>query len=249
MQSDRGWKNIIELEEVHSTNQYLHDLTVCQDVEHGTLVTAGFQSAGKGHGEATWASESGKNLLVSVYLKEPCIPVEKQFYLSKITSLAIRDVLKSICPDTVIKWPNDIFIRNKKIGGILIENTIVGRKLMSAIVGIGLNVNQEHFPAFIPPATSILLETGEPEEISGLLNLLVNALKERYGQLCQEEYDKINREYLGNLYKYKEESKYKAEKHIFLATITGVKESGELELKTGEGTVKTYSFKEVQYIH
>ena len=248
MKSGASWRKIIELEEVESTNQYLSDLTGCQDVEHGTVVSAVFQSAGKGHGDASWESEPGKNILASIYLKEPCIPVEKQFYLSKVVSLAISDMLKPLCPGTMIKWPNDIYIKDRKIGGILIENTITGRKLMSSVIGIGLNVNQEHFPSIIPAPASVILESGKPADVRILLKLLIKCLRERYDKLCQGEYGDIDRDYLGNLYRYRTESRFQSGKRIFLATITGVRENGELELRTRKGTVKTYSFKEVQYM-
>ena len=248
MKNNREWQVRIELKVVHSTNQYLFDLTECQDVEHGTVVSAGFQSAGKGHGDASWESEPGKNVLASIYLKEPCIPVEKQFYLSKATSVAIRDVLKNICPGTRIKWPNDIYVGDRKIGGILIENTIEGTRIRSSVIGIGLNVNQEQFPAFIPRPASVLLETGNICDVKMLLENIVNSLRARYDQLCRGEYEGVNQEYLGNLYRYMEECTFREGKHTFVATITGVKENGELELKTMEGAVKGFSFKEVQFV-
>src|SRR4030042_59335 len=202
MSKKGAWQVRIELKEVPSTNQYLFDLTECQEVEHGTVVTATFQSAGRGHGNATWESEPGKNRLASIYLKEPCIPVEKQFYLSKATSIAISDVLKNICPGTRIKWPNDIYAGDHKIGGILIENTVEGTRIRSSIVGIGLNVNQEQFPAFIPRPASVLLETGNICDAKMLLEDIVRRLRARYDQLCQGEYESIDQEYLGNLYRY-----------------------------------------------
>lgn len=248
MSRKKAWQVRIELKEVHSTNQYLFDLTECQDVEHGTVVSAGFQSAGKGHGDASWESEPGKNILASIYLKEPCIPVEKQFYLSKATSIAIRDVLNNMCTGIRIKWPNDIYVRDRKIGGILIENTVEGTRIRSSIVGIGLNVNQEQFPAFIPRPASVLLETGNICDIKMLLENIVSRLRARYDQLCQGEYESIDQEYLGNLFRYGEECTFRDGKHTFVATVTGVRENGELELKTREGVVKRFSFKEVQYV-
>jgi BirA family biotin operon repressor/biotin-[acetyl-CoA-carboxylase] ligase len=242
-----AWTKIIELDEVSSTNQYLYDLTVCQDVIHGTVVSAAYQSAGKGYGDASWESEAGRNILASIYLKEPCIPVEKQFYLSKVTSLAIRDILKAFCKETRIKWPNDILVRDHKIAGILIETIIEGKDLKSAVIGIGLNVNQEHFSPHIPAPTSLMLETGQGADVKRLLQVLINCLRDRYEQLCRGEFNTIDLEYLANLYRYGEQTVFRESGHQFKATITGVRESGELELKVLSGGVRTYAFKEIQY--
>jgi len=246
-------KNIIELDMVPSTNRYLADLTGWQDLEEGTVVRTGYQTEGRGHGEAQWESEAGRNLLFSVLLKPAFLPVTNQFYLSKAISLALRDMLAEFCSDVSIKWPNDLYIRDLKIAGILIENTIEDTGIKDSIAGIGLNVNQVSFPEGLPNPTSLQLETGKEIELSLVFNRLLSRLNERYVQLLKQQFETIDKEYLLYLYKYMTETTFTESvgpgksRSSFQARITGVLDSGEIVLQTIQGESRAFSFKEIEY--
>ena len=242
-----GSKRVLQ-DEVQSTNQSLSVLTGWQTVVHGTVLTAGYQTTGKGHGRNSWESERGKNLLLSIYLEPGFLPTEKQFYLSKLAALAIRDTVKSLCPEVTVKWPNDIYVGNRKIAGILIETSIEQVSIKTAIVGIGLNVNQEHFSQELPNPGSLILETGKACDLTIMLDDLLDHMQEWYDRLSGMELDLINKTYLENLYKYQTETRFKDNDREFRARITGIMESGELVLETEEGQVEVYSFKEVEYL-
>ena len=246
-------RNIIELESVSSTNLYLADLTVWQDVEEGTVVRTGYQTEGRGHGEAHWESEAGRNLLFSVLLRPAFLPVTNQFCLSKAISLALRDMLAEFCSDVRIKWPNDLYIRDMKIAGILIENSIEGTLIKDSIAGIGLNVNQVSFPEGLPNPTSLQLEIGKDIELSLVFNRLISRLNERYAQLQEQQFETIDKEYLLYLYKYMAETTFTESggtgksRSSFQARITGVMDSGEIVLQTIQGQSRAFSFKEIEY--
>ena len=137
-------KNIIVFNELDSTNNYANQL-VKEKAAQGTVVLAHYQESGRGQVGNFWESERDKNLLFSVILYPGFLEAGKQFYISKAVSLALADLLKEQLNDVKIKWPNDIYVGEKKIAGILIENTVKGITLDSSIVGVGLNVNQERF--------------------------------------------------------------------------------------------------------
>jgi len=246
-------KNIIELDRVSSTNLYLADLTGWQDVEEGTIVRTGYQTEGKGHGQAQWESEEGRNLLFSIFLKPAFLPFTSQFYISKAVSLALRDVLSEFCSDARIKWPNDLYIRDLKVAGILIENTIEDMDIRDCIIGIGMNVNQVSFPESLPNPTSLKLETGKDLDLSHVFQRIILRLNDRYAQLQEQQFELIDREYLQHLYKYMTETDFtesggSAKKgSSFQARITGVLDSGEIILQTLDGEEKTYTFKEIEY--
>jgi BirA family transcriptional regulator, biotin operon repressor / biotin---[acetyl-CoA-carboxylase] ligase len=132
-------KNFIFLNEVESTNNYANQLVLSKAAEHGTVVLAQYQKKGRGQQGNFWESEFGKNMLASFIIFPQFLIAAKQFYISKIVSLALVDFLKTETNEVSVKWPNDIYIQNKKIAGILIENSVKGVNVSSSIIGIGLN--------------------------------------------------------------------------------------------------------------
>jgi BirA family biotin operon repressor/biotin-[acetyl-CoA-carboxylase] ligase len=133
------------LRETRSTNLVLKEMLREYELPEGFVLRTDFQSAGKGQPGNSWESEKGKNLLFSVLLYPQHIAIDQQFILSQLVSVAILRTLNSFCAGFSIKWPNDIYFGDKKIGGILIENSLQGSKLNTSIVGIGLNINQKTF--------------------------------------------------------------------------------------------------------
>ena len=139
-------ERIVYLPETDSTNSEIRRrLVECPDMRGGTVVAADFQTAGRGQKGNSWESQSGKNLLFSILLRPRRMAAAHSFILSQLVSLSIVEVLGRYIPDVSIKWPNDIYYRDRKLVGILIENDMQGVDVALSIVGIGVNVNQIHF--------------------------------------------------------------------------------------------------------
>jgi biotin-(acetyl-CoA carboxylase) ligase len=150
---------LVALDETASTNQYLSQLCnqLQESVAELTTVTAEFQTAGKGQRGNTWEAEEGKNLLFSFVLYPSFLEARRQFILSQIVSLAIKEELSRWSDEITIKWPNDIYWKDKKICGILIENDLSGHHIRRSIAGIGININQEVFNSDAPNPVHFLL--------------------------------------------------------------------------------------------
>lgn len=234
---------IIKLDEVASTNSYAHNLAVETNLIEGLIVLAKNQTEGKGQRGNIWQVEPGKNLTFSLVLK-PNLAVNEQFMLSKVVALGIADFLTSLNLEQVnIKWPNDIWVNNKKIAGILIENTLKSNKISTSIVGVGLNVNQQVFNSNLN-ATSLQNELCINFDIETLLNDLLICLEKRYLMLRALQYQKINTDYLANLLGYNTELKYKVGENLCKGIIRGVNPLGLLQLDIN-GKLTEFNLKEV----
>lgn len=241
-------KDIIWLDEVDSTNVHMASLAM-QGVEEGTVVAAKFQTEGRGQRGNTWDSEDAKNLTFSILLRPTFLPVKKQFLVSKVVALAICDTLECFVSGISIKWPNDIYVGDAKIAGILIENSFSSHLMDTSIVGIGLNVNQTVFTDDIPNPASLCLLTGKEYDLNALLEKLCHALSNRYSQLISENFDVISNDYFGKLYRKDKYYTYMSNGITFRAIIFGVRDSGELLLKTESGEIKSFFFKEISFVH
>ena len=155
-------ETFIHLNETHSTNSYLRELIMREKEQpEGTVVITDYQTAGRGQKGNSWESERGKNLTFSILLHPNHIPPGKQFILSQLISIAIVGVLKKYDRHFTIKWPNDIYWKEKKIAGMLIEVDLTGSSLSNAIIGIGININQRHFKSDAPNPVSLTQITGK----------------------------------------------------------------------------------------
>lgn len=242
-------KSVLILEETDSTNAFAQRILRDQPVE-GTVIWALSQYAGKGQASNHWESEKNKNLTFSVILYPKFLNPVDIFYLNKITSLAILKALFSFIPDQriEIKWPNDIYVNQKKIGGILIENNIDIR-LNSSIIGIGLNINQIHFSSWIDHKTTSLKKITQKEyNLTTVLNEINYWLEHYYQSLKAHFLDGIDREYLQNLLGYQELGRYKIDNQEFEGTIIGVHKDGRLALQHSNFEVKNYLFKEIEFV-
>lgn len=150
--------DIIWLDSVDSTNRYAREHI--SHLDNLSVVAAGEQTAGKGQGDHTWHSEAGSNLLFSMVLKEPPVPAKEQKLISDTVAESLQDLLSRHGIEAWIKPPNDLWVGNRKICGILIEHSLIGRRISWSIIGVGLNVNQTIFPAELPNPTSMSLEGG-----------------------------------------------------------------------------------------
>jgi BirA family biotin operon repressor/biotin-[acetyl-CoA-carboxylase] ligase len=189
-------KNVIQLDTTPSTNDYLKQLCDKQAVLDGTVVYTSNQTAGRGQQGNTWEMQKGAGLALSFFLKPNFLPIEKQFYLNMAVSLAVREFCEYFTDQEVaVKWPNDILINQKKVAGILIENTIQGSKIAQTVVGIGVNVTQKKFSSDLVHATSLSIqcENGDIDfNIKSMLSVMSAYLEKYYLQLRQENYPVSN---------------------------------------------------------
>ena len=238
------WK-IIHIDETDSTNRWLKD-DLAADL-HGLVhkknrpfcVVADYQTAGRGCGTNTWESERGKNLLFSLLIHPENLPANKQFQISIAISLAICEALGQHIGDLSIKWPNDIYWRNGKLGGILIENTLKGNLIKDSIIGVGLNVNQREFHSDAPNPVSLWQITGQETDREQLLKDILQRLDCGCGS---------KNRYMQMLYRRKGFHPYTDKNGVFMAQMTGVEDDGHLLLLDDNGKQRRYAFKEVQFI-
>lgn len=241
-------KNLIHLSETESTNQYLSNLLRKEELVEGTTIVADLQTAGKGQGDSFWESEKGKNLTFSIVLYPDFLEAQDQFLISQFISLAIIDTISSRIKNTSIKWPNDIYVDDKKIAGILIENVLCGKNIESSVIGIGLNVNQDVFLSDAPNPISLKQLTNEHFDLTLLLEEIRGNIFKRYMQVINEKIPTIGSEYLSRLYRKNGLFKYQENNCIFEARIYTVSPLGELVLETSNGEIKVVGFKEIDFI-
>ena len=241
-------KNIIHLKEVHSTNRYTAEmLSNSVPIADGSVIMADFQTAGKGQLAAIWESMPKENLLLSVYYRPHFLKIADQFMLSIAISLAICDFLKKYIENVTIKWPNDIYVGDQKIAGILIENSVQQDVIKNSIIGIGLNINQKTFSAYAKNACSLSQLTGLQYDLQQMLQILCECIEERYESIKTEEYLGIRLAYLQQLYRFQQPAKFMINDQVQTATITGIDEFGRLALAF-DGSIHYFNNKEITFI-
>lgn len=240
-------KNVVFMPECHSTNSFAMEL--CQQsisTAEGTVVITAHQTAGRGQRGNTWQAEQGKNLTFSTILKPTNLAVNDHFYLNIFTSLAIYDYLRGKgCSRISIKWPNDVYINEKKVCGILIENQLFGNLFSNTVIGIGLNVNQMQFE--VNSATSLGLALDREFELATELEILLGSLEVRYLQLRQNDLEGLMEDYVRVMYWLNEEHTFHSEDCFFEGTICGVDQTGRLRVKIREAE-KVFGMKEISYV-
>jgi BirA family biotin operon repressor/biotin-[acetyl-CoA-carboxylase] ligase len=240
---------LIKLDAIDSTNDFLKALVSRDEFENFTVVTAESQSKGKGQMGAKWQSESGKNLIMSALVKDFVFDNQQVFDLNIVVSLAIIEVLKSLnIPDLSIKWPNDIMSYNKKIGGILIENTFKSDGRILSVVGLGLNVNQTNFEN-LPHASSLALisKTEFDKEIFPLL--IIEKIKEKIA-VWNAHTAHFWDEYVENLFRKGVPMPFKnLQNQNFMGIIQGVSSKGKIQILLEDDTVSEFDIKEVQMLY
>lgn len=232
--------NIIHIEETDSTNRWLKE---CHKGIDPIVAWAEYQTAGKGCGSNSWESERGKNLTFSMLIHPEEIPANEQFRITEITSVALCETLGKYLDEKVeIKWPNDIYVGDKKICGMLIENQLQGSKIKSCVIGIGLNVNQQQFMSDAPNPVSIFQLTGKETDREHLLNDFLSAFEETYNSktTCFT--------YRERLFRRGKDCLYRDKTSCFTATLSDVLPDGRLVLQDKNGQQRLYAFKEVQFI-
>jgi BirA family biotin operon repressor/biotin-[acetyl-CoA-carboxylase] ligase len=234
----------IELLTVESTNNYAMGLARAGMAQHGTAVFTHEQTKGKGQRTKEWVSQKGQNIAMSILIEPTNLQVSELFLLSMVTAIGVRELLANHVGDEIkIKWPNDIYWRDRKAAGILIENVWQGNEWKFAVIGIGINVNQTNFGGLGLKAVSLKQITGKNFEPLNLAKELCGILEEKY-QLLLSDPSSIIDQYKSHLYKFNEMIKLKKDNRVFNAKFKDVNNNGQLvvehaiEEKFGVGEVE-----------
>ncbi|MBC5993063.1 biotin--[acetyl-CoA-carboxylase] ligase [Pontibacter cellulosilyticus] len=229
-----------------STNSEAQQLLIKNEATEGCAVVTAHQTAGRGQRGNTWEAEPGKNITLSVILKPKFLAIKHQFYLNMAVSLGVLDLLRELgLKNAQVKWPNDLFFEDKKLGGILIENALNSLTLQHSIVGIGLNVNQLAFG--YTTATSLAKVLGYTLDLEQVTNRLLELLEKRYLELRNDKTAKLKYEYLQALYRYQEQHTYRVDNRPVMGQILGVDEEGRLAVEI-EGELRYFGFKEIAFV-
>ena len=235
---------IIHIDETDSTNCWLKENGV------GTMVvTTDYQTAGKGCGTNSWESERGKNLTFSMLIHPTDIPASQQFRITEVVSVALCEVLErylltvpELAEGLSIKWPNDIYMGDKKICGVLIENRLQGNVIVDSIIGIGLNVNQTEFVSDAPNPVSLRQLLGREIDREALLHDFLETLE------TVSSSETTYSAYRNKLFRMGKQAVFSDEKGRFEGTIQDVETDGRLLIKDLAGQERRYAFKEVQFV-
>jgi BirA family biotin operon repressor/biotin-[acetyl-CoA-carboxylase] ligase len=235
-----------------STNSWALNALRDQKVQEGALFTALEQTSGRGQRGNSWESSPGQNLTISIVLHPTWLKPTEQFYLSQLISLAVTATVAAFLPPELepeirIKWPNDIFFGNKKIGGILIENIIRDEEIAAAVAGIGLNVNQMVFEN-APNALSLQQITGNSVNIETCLSTLCEQIEWRYLKLKTGKIKELKEKYLEKLLGLDNLRTYRINEEDVTAILRGVTDSGLLILELPDGRKRTFDLKELKFV-
>lgn len=240
---------LIKLDAIDSTNTFLKGLSNNKSIENFTVVTAESQSMGKGQMGSVWLSEAGKNLIMSVLVKDFLADINRVFDLNIAFSLAVIEVLETLnIPDLSIKWPNDIMSYNKKIGGILIENSIKSDGSIFSIVGLGLNVNQLDFEN-LPKASSLAVICDSSFDKEMILFKIIEKLENNIRN-WKNSADNLRMVYRSSLFKKGMPMTFldKNDQH-FMGIIQGVTYAGKLVILLENDSISSFDIKEVQMLY
>lgn len=217
----------------------------------GTVFYTFNQTAGRGQYGNKWESEPFQNIAISIVLSPTFLNAREQFHLNKAISLAVRDAVNACFgnpySNITVKWANDIYVLDKKICGILIQNTLLGNQIQHSIVGIGLNVNQLDFKS-LPQATSLKIETEKEFDLFELIEKLCQSVEQRYLQLKTRQFNPLHDEYLSKLYRWGEDALYQYPDGVyFQGKIVGVNESGKLMIESKRG-LEEFDIKKIKFV-
>lgn len=237
----------INLDETVSTNDYLREYRP-EMKEAMTVVSAKYQTGGRGQGTNKWESEPEKNLLFSILIHPDRLPIARQFVMSMAEAMAIKEVLDEYTDGITVKWPNDIYYKDYKIGGTLIETKISAGHINDFIIGTGLNINQEEFHSDAPNPISLKMITGKTEKPEKILKKIIEKFDENAFILLNGGYGEISEMYHACIYRRDGFHKYRDKDGEFEAAFVEVEDSGRLILRDREGVIRDYMFKEIEFI-
>ena len=230
-----------------STNAEAQALIGQNRASEGCTVITDFQTAGRGQRGHQWEAAAAENLLLSVVWQPTFLAPAQQFQLSQAVALAVLDWAQALLgptPQLRLKWPNDLYHGDQKLGGILIENTLSGAQISHSIIGIGLNVNQQRFA--VPTATSLAQLTGRAYAREALAARLLECLERRYLQLRAGQVGQLRHAYTQALYRYQEIHAYEVAGQPVRGQIVGVEEDGRLAVEIS-GELRRFGLQEIRY--
>lgn len=242
-------KVLLDYKALPSTNVQALDLIEQNQAEEGMVISARAQTHGRGQRGALWQSNPGDNVTISVILKPSFLAIEDQFYLSKAVSVAVHSVVAQHLPaNTVrIKWPNDIYVDDRKVAGILIQNIVQGKFINWSVVGIGLNVLQIQFTDELKNPTSLSLEGAQPVDPVSVRSEICTQLEHYYRSLHRDK-TSLDSIYASLLYRLGKEIVFvRPNGTQFMGSIDGVSVSGALIVSAQGGRQHSYSIKEISY--
>ena len=243
-------KELYEYSRLESTNQFAIEYLSKNNPSEGTVISTYNQVNGRGQIGSKWESEAYKNISLSIILYPTFLSAQHQFRLNQVIALGVFDcITKYINKKVKVKWPNDIYVEDDKIAGILIQNTLSALKIQSSIIGIGININQKTFISDAPNPTSFSLETGKDFKLNEIRTVLCECIEKRYLQLRAGQEPIIHQEYLNNLYRFMESALFQRnDKNIFNGKITGINKTGKLLIQHNQGE-EAFEVKEVKFIN
>ena len=241
-------KKSIYLPECHSTNGEAMELVRKESGNHGTLIHTDYQTQGRGQKGNVWLSEPKENLLFSLILKLDFIEVSQAYMLNIMTCLALRDVASRMLANgqVEIKWPNDIYVKGKKVAGILVETVLRGKLVDYAVIGVGLNVNQTHFS--LANVTSFSIEKNDSFSRNAVMDRLLKSLEHYYLMLRGLKFNFLLKLYHENLMWRNELHSFQlANGEMIEGKISGIDHHGRLIIRHGD-LIKHYETKQVLFI-
>lgn len=243
-------QNLTVLKETGSTNNYLKDLlSNSKPVNEGTVIMAESQTAGRGQQQNRWHSEPFKNLTFSLLLQPKFLSLQQQFELTRAVSLGVITALQQATGANIqVKWPNDIYYGDKKLGGILIENIVQGSQIKHSVIGIGLNINQDVFPPDVPNPTSVKQILHRDYDLAALLSQICSHIEAWYLKLKAGKFAELRQQYLANLYWLNQERDFMSDNEPFKGTIIDVRDNGFLLLNTKSGE-KEFNLKQIEFLN
>ena len=233
-----------EYEELGSTNTEAERVG-WDELEDKMVILTYRQTQGRGQIGNHWESEPGKNISMTVVFKPRELPAGQQFAVSMVIALGTYDFISRYVNGCFVKWPNDIYVGDRKISGILIEHSIMGRYVGGSLCGIGVNINQERFLSDAPNPVSLFQLIGEEIPVERALEELLDCIGKRYEMI--RDYEGLERDFLKVLYRREGLYDWEDEEGMFRASVRGVNEFGQLILVDEKGTERVYGFKEVAY--
>lgn len=245
---------IIRLAETTSTNSALKEIA---DAPHATVLVTDCQTAGRGQRGNSWEAQPGCNLTFSIMLRAAALAARNQFAVSCAVALGVVDMLKSLLPDRndiTVKWPNDIYVGDRKICGILIENSLSGNLIASSVAGVGINVNQRRFYSDAPNPVSLFQLTNRQYPLEKLLEDVCRRIISYFDKYvaCDESgrFTALFELYKASL--WRREGTYKYRDNLYdeeiTATFLDIQPSGHIILRLLDGTTRTFAFKQLTHL-
>lgn len=235
----------IHFDQLQSTNSHSIDLIAKSNPIEGTVISTYNQVSGTGQIGRKWFSDIDKNITSSIIIYPHFLPIDKLFYINIVLSLAIRTTIQSIVDKEVkIKWPNDIYIENYKIAGLLIQQSIQGKVIKSSVLGFGINVNQIVFPDYLPNPISIFNITNQGCNLDQFQKMILKQFDLYYTKLRNGDYIELKKEYLIHLYGRGEMHKFTTNEEKFEAEILGVDAQGKLTLNKNN-QIKSFGLNQI----